>query len=250
MQHLWTVSSDRRWARISSWPEVAPQSWSQEMFLPVFSTSLQAKSILAFFPPSSSGRGKGVMELNFTSKMKDSFYSPLKLLIYYFKFWCLKESHNGLITCSNWRLLLPGFPFPQQAGSLSSWQLPALGFGLNQFNLTLPPWPLLASLLMETWECWRKTSWVGNIFLFCGSHVLLVEILVLTAHSLCTVSVLPIRGCRKRILLSQMPEGSINQRKTGVFQVQSSIFCSRAVKAAVPCQGWLTGGYPPFMKEW
>lgn len=115
------------------------------------------------------------------------------------------------------------FSFSITSWKLTSWQVPTLGFGLNQTNLTLPPWSLLVSLPpKEAWECWRKTSWVGSIFCFCGSPVLLVEILVLTAHSLCTTSILPISGCSKRILLSQMPEGSINQGK----QVSSK---SRAV---------------------
>lgn len=45
-----------------------------------------SKKYFCLFPPSNSGKGKEKMELNFISNMKYSFYSPLRLLIYYFKF--------------------------------------------------------------------------------------------------------------------------------------------------------------------
>lgn len=196
--------------------------------------------------------GKGKEWWNWlTVKIRDSFYSPLRLPIYYFKFWCLKVSNKGLITA----FLTPfgrapsWFPF-----SITSWKLVFLAaaqFGLNQIMQIPPRWPMKVSIRMESQEYWRKTSWVGSSICLFSSHLLLhQQILGLAARSLCAICILHIRGCRKWILLSQMPEGPINQTETGVFQVRGSIFCSTAVKSTMPCQGWLTGGYPPFINEW
>lgn len=91
-------------------------------------------------------------------------YSPLRLLMYYFKFWCLKESSKGLITT----FLTPfgrapsWFPF-----SSTSWKLiflAAANFGLNQIMQVPPRWPMKvqSSIRVETQEYWRRTSWAGS----------------------------------------------------------------------------------------
>lgn len=122
-------------------------------------------------------------------------------------------------------ILQSWFPF-----RITNWKLVSLAaasFGLNQKSQTFLA---KVSIRMETQECWRKTSRVGSRVCHSSSHVLLVELLPRAAHLLCWIWILRIRGCSKWILLSQMPEGFINQRETGVFPVQGSIFCSNAIK--------------------
>lgn len=136
------------------------------------------------------GKGKGVMELTYPEDQKLLLQSTQASKYYYFKFWCLEESNNGLITtCLNWTPFCRAhscFPY-----SITSWKLiflAAASFGLNQINQTPPPpWPGKVYVGMEVQECWRKTSQFGSSVCLYSSHVLLVEMLALAAHSLCTI---------------------------------------------------------------